>query len=178
MKIQKIHLVGFLLAFGLRMAVAEETSLDPHLSILQPLVGKVLKGKFANSSPERPVVDVQHWERALNGQAVRMTHSINNGFYGGETMFVWDEKKQAITYYYFTTDTFMTTGTIKKEEGHLITHETVSGDANGISEVRSTCEFQADGKFHVKAEYFKDGKWTFGHEATYEEDPDAKVVFK
>jgi len=177
MKNSKIHAVVFILAAALQ-GMAEEPSLNPHLALLQPLLGKSMKGEFIGSTPEKPIVDVQHWERALNGQAVRMTHSINNGFYGGETIFVWDEKKQAVVFYYFTTETFMTTGTIKEVEGRLVASEAVTGDANGITEVRSTSEFQPGGKLHVKAEYLKDGKWTFGHEATYAEDSTARVVFR
>ena len=35
-----------------------------------------------------------------------------------------------------------------------------------------------DGKFHLKAEYRKNGQWTFGREVTYEESPGSKVIFK
>jgi hypothetical protein len=45
-------------------------------------------------------------------------------------------------------------------------------------EVRVTGEIQPDGKFHVKTEYLKKGRWTFGHEVTYQEDAGSEVVFK
>ena len=70
------------------------------------------------------------------------------------------------------------TGTLEIKEGKIITHEEVKGDAGGITEVRGTSEIQADGKFHVKAEHLKNGEWTPGHEATYEEDAASAVVFK
>jgi hypothetical protein len=178
MKMRKTILFLLGLAASFEIAAADEASLNPHLALLQPLLGKTMRGEFTESTPEKPIIDVQHWERALSGQAVRMTHSINNGVYGGETLFVWDDKKQAVAYYYFTTAGFMTIGTIKSENGHLLTSETVSGDAGGITEVRSTSEILPDGKLHVKAEYSKDGKWTPGHEATYSETPEAKVILK
>ena len=153
-------------------------SLNSHLAMLEPLLGKTWKGTFANSTPDKPIVDVNHWERALNGQAVRQTHSINNGIYGGETLFVWDEKKKAVAYYYFTTGGFMTTGTIESKDGHFISSEKVTGDADGITEVRATSEILPDGKFHVKAEYCKNGAWELGHEVTYSVDSTAEVVFK
>jgi hypothetical protein len=28
--------------------------------------------------------DVSHWERAMNGRAIRMLHSVNDGEYGGD----------------------------------------------------------------------------------------------
>jgi hypothetical protein len=165
-------------AAALSLAAADKPSLNPHLAPLEPLLGKTWKGIFKGSKPENPIIDVAHWERALNGQAVRQTHSINKGAYGGETMFVWDEKKQAVAYYYFTTEGFMTSGTLQVKDGHFVTSEQVSGDADGVTEVRGTSEIQPDGKLHVKAEYFKKGQWVIGHEATYEEDPASEVIFK
>jgi len=165
-------------AAALSLAAADKPSLNPHLALLEPLLGKTWKGTFKGSKPESPIIDVAHWERALNGQAVRQVHSINKGAYGGETMFVWDEKKQAVAYYYFTTEGFMTSGTLQVKDGHLVTSEQVNGDADGVTEVRGTSEIQPDGKFHVKAEYFKKGQWVIGHEVTYEEDPESEVIFK
>jgi hypothetical protein len=165
-------------AAALSLAAADPPSLNPHLAPLEPLLGKTWKGTFKNSTPEHPIIDVEHWERALNGQAVRQVHSINKGAYGGETLFIWDEKKKAVAYYYFTTGGFMTTGTLQVKEGHLVTSEQVTGDAGGVTEVRGTSEIQPDGKFHVKAEYLKNGEWVFGHEVTYEEDLASEVIFK
>src|SRR5262245_5482974 len=87
---------------------AELPTLDPHFEPLRPLLQKTWKGSFKNSSPDKPTVDVMHWERALNGRAIRVLHSINDGSYGGETLFRWDESKQAVTYHYFTTAGFTT----------------------------------------------------------------------
>lgn len=157
---------------------ADKASLNPRLEPLRPLLEKTWKGTFKNSKPEQPTVDVQRWERVLNGQAVRLLHSINDGVYGGETMFFWDEKKQKIVYYYFTTAGFMTTGTLETKEGKFITHEDVKGEASGVTEVRATSELLPNGQFHVKAEYLKNGEWSLGHEVDYEDSPAAKVVFK
>jgi hypothetical protein len=156
---------------------ADAPSLDKHLEPLRPFL-KTWKGTFKDSKPDKPTVDVTRWERALNGRAVRSLHSINGGIYGGETMFIWDEKKQSIVYYYFTTEGYMTTGTMTIKDGKVITSEQVAGDAGGVTEVRATCELQPDGGFHVKAEYLKNGEWAPGHEVTYREDPSAKVEFK
>lgn len=162
----------------LRSAGAEQPSLDPHLEPLRPLLEKTWRGTFKDSKPDKPVVDIARWERALNGKAVRMTHSINDGMYGGETIFMWDEKKQAITFHYFTTANFSTTGTLTAKDGKFETRETISGDAGGITEVRAKCELRSDGSFYVKSEHLKHGEWSAGHEATYVEAPDAKVRFK
>ncbi|HTG43029.1 MAG TPA: hypothetical protein VK633_00735, partial [Verrucomicrobiae bacterium] len=62
---------------------AEPGKLDEHLESLRPFIGKTWRGEFKNSKPEKPTIDVAHWERALNGKAVRVLHSINDGYYGG-----------------------------------------------------------------------------------------------
>ena len=159
----------------------ETASLAPELEPLRPLLGKTWRGEFKNSTPEKPVVDVVRWERVLNGKAVRSLHSINDGAYGGETIYRWDADKKAVTYHYFTTAGFMTTGTINFKDGKFITHEVVSNDtggAGGIKEVRSTSELQTNGVFRVKTEHLKDNEWRPGRETEYKEDSTAKVLFK
>jgi hypothetical protein len=141
-------------------------------------LGKTWKGEFKDSKPGQPMVDVARWERALNGQAVRILHSINDGVYGGEAIILWDEKQQAVTYHYFPTAGFKTTGTVKFEEGVVVTHEVVSGNAGGITEVRARTRMLPDGTFQVKTEHLKDGQWGPGREVIYHEDAAAKVVFK
>src|ERR1700704_5461468 len=80
---------------------AENPTLNPHLEPLRPLLERTWKGTFKDSKPDKPTVDVQRWERALNGQAIRILHSINAGAYGGETLLIWDEKGKIISFYYF-----------------------------------------------------------------------------
>lgn len=157
---------------------ADQPSLDPQLEPLRPLLDKTWKGAFKNSTPEKPIVDVMRWERALNGKAVRVLHSVNAGSYGGEIIFMWDDKKQVVTYHYFTTAGFMTVGSLSFKDGKLITHEVVTGSTGGVREVRGTSELLPSGAFRVKTEHLKDGEWQPGREVTYNQDPDSKVVFK
>jgi len=178
----KTALLARLLVAALAMALecfgADQPSLDTHLEPLRPLLEKTWKGSFKNSTPDKPIVDVARWERALNGRAVRILHSVNEGVYGGESLVLWDEKRQQVSYYYFTTAGFTTTGTLRYENGKIITHEVVTGSTEGITEVRSTNEIGPEGSFHVKSEYKKNGQWVPGHEVTYREDPVAKVIFR
>ena len=170
--------VSFLLALPRLLPAAEAGSLDPQLEPLRPLLGKTWKGAFKNSTPEKPIIDVANWERALNGKAVRVLHSINEGTYGGESIIFWDKENQTLAYHYFTTAGFITIGTVKVEGGKFITNEKVSGDAGGTTEVRGTHELRKDGKLHVKTEYLVNGEWKPGREAVYEDDASAKVIFK
>lgn len=154
------------------------SSLDVHLEPLRAFVGKTWKGPFANSTPEKPVIDVQRWERALNGTTIRILHSINDGAYGGETLMFWDESKQAIVYFYFTTAGYYTTGTITPRPDGYTAQESVTGSAEGVTEVRSIGVLGADGTLVTRAEYLKNGAWVPGHEVTYREDAAAQVTFK
>ncbi|NUO78923.1 hypothetical protein HUU05_02520 [candidate division KSB1 bacterium] len=171
-------LAATLAIVSLASAFAQDDLAEP-LQPLKPFLGKTWKGAFANSTPEKPVIDVSRWERALNGKAVRIVHSINNGEYGGESFIFWDNEKKSLVFYYFTTAGFFTTGTSTCEDNKLVSHEYVKGAAaNGVTEVKSTFAITPDGKMTSTAEYFKNGKWEGGREVVYVEDAMAQVVFK
>lgn len=114
LKIMLVLLIGISLA-GLNMLQAQESEkaakINEHLKPLLPFVGKTWKGEFPNSTPEKPVYDVQHWELILNGQAIRIMHSLNDGDYGGKAIVMWDKEKEQLIYFYFTTTGFYTQGT-------------------------------------------------------------------
>jgi hypothetical protein len=169
-----VVLMALLCAFTLR---AEEF-LSPHLKPLAPLIGKTWRGTFKDSTPEKPMHDVARWERALNGQAIRILHSVNDGIYGGETIVVWDSTKQSLIFSYFTTAGFYTSGTIQVDNGRIVTHEMVTGNSQGITEVKGTSVLLPDGAMRTTAMFLKDGEWIEGHEILYREDPSATVVFK
>ena len=42
----------------------EMNNLSEHLKPFEPYIGKTFKGEFANSTKEKPVFDVSHWERS------------------------------------------------------------------------------------------------------------------
>jgi hypothetical protein len=177
----KKAIVSIMLIFALTSLTGSaiaQNGLAENLKIFEPFVGKTWKGEFQNSTPEKPVFDVSRWERALNGQAVRVLHSVNNGEYGGESIILWDAKKQSLVFYYFTTAGFYTNGTMKVENNKFISHEYVSGNQDGVTEVKATGEVTPDGKLISKSQYLKNGKWVDGHAATYVEDATAQVVFK
>jgi hypothetical protein len=152
--------------------------LDPRLAALKPLVGRTWRGEMSPPGAAKAVVDVHRFELALGGRAVRSVHSINDGEYGGETLFTWDDEKKTIVYTYVTTAGFYTTGTIREEEGALESHEVVRGTTAGVREVKATSRVTPDGHLHVKSRHLKDGQWADGHEARYVEDPKAVVRFK
>jgi hypothetical protein len=159
-------------------AGAGAADMNEHLAPLAPLLGKTWRGTVSPPGAAKPSVDVSRFELALNGQAVRNRHSIDDGAYGGETFIVWEEEKQSLVYYYFTTAGFYTTGTLRAEDGAIVSHEVVKGAAGGIAEVKAESRLLPDGRLHVKSRYLKNGQWVDGRETYYVEDPQAVVRFK
>jgi len=171
-------ILTFALTLNLSCFAAETGTLDKELEPLRPFIGKTWRGEFKNSTPEKPVIDIARWERALNGKAIRVTHSINDGTYGGESILRWDDEKKQLTYFYFTTAGFYTTGVMTIQDGKITSTEKVTGSAEGTTDVRTTYELRSDGSMLNKAEYLKNGAATGSREVLYKEAPDAKVTFK
>lgn len=167
-----------ILLLGVQAPTSAQEELIEQLGAFQPFLGKTWKGEFKNSTKEKPVFDVARWERALNGTAVRVLHSVNDGEYGGETIMFWDNAKQSLVFYYFTTAGFYTTGTLTIAGSKFISHEYVTGNSNGITEVKGTGEVTSEGKMVSKSQYLQNGKWVEGHEIIYVQDATAQVVFK
>jgi hypothetical protein len=151
---------------------------SPHLAALAPFVGKTWHGEFADSTPETPKVDVQRWERILNGQGIRITHSVNQGEYGGESIIYWDESRQTLAYWYFTTAGFMSVGTLVAGEKQFSTREEITGDANGVTEVEGLGIRKRSGEWVNRTRYLQNGTWVEGHSITYTEAPGAQLLFR
>ena len=172
-----IALTAAILATLITTFAADSGDLDTNLTPLKPFLGS-WRGEFKRSTPENPLVDTALWERALNGKAIRILHSINDGTYGGETLMTWDDSKKSIVYHYFTTAGFQTKGTAKISGKKIECHELVSGNADGATEVKATMELKDDGTMESSAKYLKNGEWVPGHEVKYKKADGAKPVFK
>jgi hypothetical protein len=157
---------------------AETGKLDEHLEPFRPFLGKTWRGEFKNSKPDKPTIDVARWERTVNGKAVRVVHSINDGYYGGESIIHWDRDKSQIRYYYFSTGGFNNVGTMTLTNNTITAVEQVFGNKEGVVEVRSTYELRPDGTMLNRSQYFKNGGETSTREVLYKEDPKAEVKFK
>jgi len=174
----RVVVFGFLVVFFCATCGAQPAGLARPLEGLRPFLGKTWKGHFKGSTPEKPNFDVMRWERALNGQAIRILHSVNNGIYGGETIVMWNPKRGAVESYYFTTAGFQTRGTIKAEGNKLTSVEQVIGDADGVTEVQATMELLGGDRLRLQSRYLKKGEWVEGRDMTYDPAPDAEVLFK
>ncbi len=155
-----------------------ELTLAPELAPFKPFLGIVWQADMGEQKGKRQI-DRAFWQRALNGQAIKTIHSINDGEYGGETMIFWDKKKKSLAYYYFTTAGFYTHGTMNFDAntGVLTAEEQVENNANGITVVRSESVLKTD-SLTVKSEYLQHGKWVPGHAAVYHPTKDRQVRFQ
>ena len=168
-----------ILTFGLLICKNNEmNNLLEHLKPFEPYIGKTFKGEFAHSTKESPVFDISFWERILNGMAIKITHSVNDGEYGGISIITWDENKNSLVSSYFTTAGFTTNALMHFEDGKLISLEDVTGNENGITKVKAIIQFLENGDLQNSSKYLMNNEWVDGHTIYYKETPDAKIVFK
>lgn len=172
----------FYLIFLLSTVICAEErgELHPKLEQLRPYLNQHWQGDLTQPGAEKRVVDRAFWSRALNGQAIKTVHSINHGDYGGESFIFWDEARQSLAYYYFTTAGFYTHGTMEYDTtvGQIIALEKVENNQNGITEVKSYSRIMPDGTMEVKSSYLQNGSWVDGHHATYKKVAQQKIIFK
>ncbi|CAM4304103.1 hypothetical protein [Pseudoalteromonas byunsanensis] len=149
----------FLFLFIQSYGVLAAKQLVSELRIFEPYLG-TWQADFAVAGGKPSMQDVSHWEIALNGTAVRTLHSINEGMYGGESLILWDQSKQKVVFFYFTTAGFYTQGTMDVlDDGSFVAYEDVAGNQDGITQVKSTSRF-VDGQMEVSTQYLKYGTWT------------------
>ena len=167
----------FLTVFMAPVISAEEhKNLAKELQVFAPYLG-TWQADFEVEKDKPAIQDVSKWERALNGMAIRTSHSINEGVYGGESMIFWDSKEQSLVFYYFTTAGFYTKGTMSVlSQSKFVAYETVTGSKEGITKVKSTSEYKDD-KFTVLTSYLKKGEWTKPEQRVYTRS-NKKVKFK
>ena len=173
-------LSGILLLLSSITIAAEPATLHPKLEPLRPYLDQHWQGDLSQPGSDKMVIDRSYWNRALNGQAIKTVHSINNGDYGGESFIFWDEAKQSLAYYYFTTAGFYTHGTMQFDTnlGQIVAVEKVENNQNGITEVKSYSRIMPDGTMLVKSTYLQNGQWVDGHSATYRKVAQQEIVFR
>ncbi|QDP02891.1 hypothetical protein FNC98_03415 [Thalassotalea sp. PS06] len=137
----------------------QQGELHPKLAMFKPYLGGWQSDMGKNQQGEQ-MTDVSVWQRALNGNALRTLHSINDGAYGGESLIFWDESEKKVKFYYFTTASFYTSGWMEiTGDNEFTAYEDVSGSEQGITQVKSTSEL-SENKITVSTSYLKNGEWT------------------
>lgn len=133
--------------------------LHEKLAVFKPYLGGWTADMGKNQQGEQ-MTDVSVWQRALNGNAVRTLHSINDGAYGGESLIFWDESEKKVKFYYFTTASFFTSGWMEiTGENEFTAYEDVTGSEQGITQVKSTSEL-SENEITISTSYLKNGEWT------------------
>lgn len=142
----------------------------------EPYAGKIWRAESTDGNG-KPMVDVAHWELILGGRALQITHSLNDGKYGGRTILFYDESAKQYVFHYFTNAGFHTMGTATVNGNKMVSTETVKGHKD-IVEVRATA-ILGEGEMKTTSEYVKaDGTVAPGHSFHYKEAPGAKVIFR
>ena len=154
-----------------------KTFLSEHLNGLKPFIGNTYKGNFINSTKENPMIDIISFERALNGNAVKVTHSVNNGEYGGETMVMWNSEKEGLQSWYFTSAGSLTIQNVQIKKDAFICIEDVAGNKNGITKVKTIIEVLHGNQIQKRTKYLMNNLWKDGSEIIYNKVNDLKPVF-
>lgn len=178
MKNLKLVCVGLITFMFLPSLLAQEKQpfLHEKLQVFAPYFG-TWQATFKGKDGKPDVIDVSHWDRALNGMAIKAQHSINNGDYGGETIIFWDDKKQKLVFFYFTTANFYTQGEMEMiTDTSFVAYEDVTGNVNGITRVKSISHMSTSG-MTVNTSYLREGEWTEPESRTYTRS-DKTVIFK
>ena len=154
-----------------------KTFLSEHLTGLKPFIGNTYKGNFINSTKENPMTDVLSFERALNGNAVKVTHSVNNGEFGGETMIMWNPEKGGLQSWYFTSAGSLTIQNVQIKKDTFISIENVERNQNGITKVKTIIEVLHGDQIKKRTKYLMNNLWKDGSETIYKKVHDHKPVF-
>ena len=124
-----------MLALAPVAAIGHEPTTYEPMKPFAPLAGHTWRGE--GTGPDgKPVVDIARWELILGGRALQSTHKLENGTYGGRTIFFYDESAKTYVFHYFTTAGFHTTGTAEVTETGFKAVEKVIGHSV-YAEVRS-----------------------------------------
>jgi len=151
--------------------------LSDHLIEMKPFIGNTYKGNFINSTKENPMIDILSFERALNGNAVKVIHSVNNGEFGGETMVMWDPEKGGLQSWYFTSAGSLTIQNVQIKKDTFISIENVERNQNGITKVKTIIEVLHGNQIKKRTKYLMNNLWKDGSETIYKKVHDHKPVF-
>jgi hypothetical protein len=153
---------GLLIMHAAVTAAAQE--LDPRLEMLEPLLG-TWEGTFhGEGAPPEEVKDRVTYTIALNGQAVKSTHTVG-GAYGGDSYYMWNPVLMEVQVYYFTNAGTISQGTVTLKDG--VMHSKALHYGGSTSAWRATTEFTGDDSFTSTAEYLQAGEWKRGHSVSY-----------
>jgi hypothetical protein len=159
---------------GSRAAEEEPLPLHQALEPMRPFLGITWRGDLTDPGSKRRRFDVVRYDRTLNGEAIRMLHSVNNGDLGGEMLIRYDEEDARVEYHYFTSAGFLTTGSIRFRGRSFVAEDDVK---EGQVPMRTVRRLDGD-RLVSSTQMLRDGRWTRGTEQFYEPAPDEKIRYR
>ena len=151
--------------------------LSDHLNEMKPFIGNTYRGNFINSTKENPMIDILSFERALNGNAVKVIHSVNKGEFGGETMVMWNPEEGGLQSWYFTSAGSLTIQNVKIKKDTFTSIENVERNQNGITKVKTIIKVLDGNQIKKRTKYLMNNLWKDGSEIIYNKVIDHKPVF-
>jgi len=152
--------------------------LSKHLSGLQNFIDKKFKGEFYNSTKEKPLFDVIHFERILNGSAICISHSVNDGEYGGKYIIIWNSDIGKVESYYFSTGGEIRVSKARIHNEEIIIEDDYLKNKNGIKKVKKTYKLNDIGYLENHIEYLMNNLWVKTYEINYVENDSVKIIFQ
>ena len=159
------------------VAVAGEKAAGAYepMAVFSKLTGKAWRGEGTGPNGQ-PIVDISRYEMILNGRAFQSTHRLEDGTYGGRTIFFFDEGAKEYVFHYFTVAGFHTTGTIVPRKDGFTAIETVNGHPE-FAEVHSDM-IVGEGELRVVTRHVDhDGEESAGDTLVYKEIDDPGPLF-
>ena len=172
----KYGLIFFFISCFVLANSSEKNDLSYRLRGFEPFIGKYFKGSINNVSKLKSSSEVIYFQRILNGQAIRISHSINHGEFGGETIIAWNDSNNLLESIYFSTG-----GTIKKSIVEIKDHKVILLEDlindNSIKKVKTTYKLLLNGNLEKEIKYYIDKTWRKSHVLIYKNDKNSKLIF-
>ncbi|MEL6369785.1 MAG: hypothetical protein AAFR03_03600 [Pseudomonadota bacterium] len=150
---------------GAQVAGAQGATGYEPMKPFEPFAGKTFRGE--GKGPDgRAIVDLSRWQFILGGRALETEHRLENGSYGGKTIFFYDENGKEYVFHYFTTAGFHTTGTMTLTDTGFMSVEKVIGH-DVFDEVRADITIDGDTLIVRSSHVTKDGEVSEGEAMVY-----------
>ena len=149
-----------------------------RFGVLANLPGSTFVGIPTGNSSER-LKDYQKWVWIEEGDAILISHALEDGSYGGDTIVRTTDDPEELVYEYVTNAGFITTGSFRldHEAGTWTSLELVEGDSP-VTQVESKGVMNADGTMRMTSRYLTAEGWQEGHgfiyRRTYDPLPELK----
>ena len=171
-------LIIFILVSTIYPNQLKKMNLSSHLNGSEKFIGKTFSGEFYNSTKDKPLKDIIYFERILNGKAIIISHSVNDGEYGGKYIIMWNAEKNMVESYFFSTGGEIILSEATISANNIIIVEDFSKNGNRIKKVKKIYKLNKDGTLENKIKYFINNVWVNYHSMRYVQSDLAKVIFR